>query len=327
MARVRIVEALAASADRSAASDAPEPVDPMPLPTLDERANFYLQAVYGERRFTSQEYSEARSLILRTMADDIAARSNSRSPEDAPPLSVNHEGLAAFTDASLLSEGLERPRSAAERGFRDHQAAEWPVVGSRAGAPVVARVRHAISQWRRLPLFPVGHVPRRITAVCAAAAVTAVAGYWVAGIAASWFAPNTPPHDLTAEASPPNPSSGPPSGSNPSVLAEAQRELESALNAVRPDEIAALVKRGQELIAEGKFRLARMVLEQAADARSASAAFALGGTYDPLLARPSVRPDAPPDMAMARAWYERAKGLGSTEAARRLAQLPAPSPK
>lgn len=317
MARVRIVEALAASADRSAASDAPEPVDPMPLPTLDERANFYLQAVYGERRFTSQEYSAARGLILRTMADDIAARSNSRrSPEDA----------LSLTDASLLSEALEQPRSAAEHGFRDHQAAEWPVAGSRAGAPVVARVRHAVSQWRRLPLFPVGHVPRRVAAICGAAAVTAVAGYWVAGIAASWFAPNTPPHDLTAEASPPNPSSGPPTGSNPSVLAEAQRELETALNTVRPDQIAALVKRGQELIAEGRFRLARMVLEQAADARSASAAFALGGTYDPLLARPSVRPDAPPDLAMARAWYERAKGLGSTEAAQRLSQLPAPVP-
>ena len=114
-------------------------------------------------------------------------------------------------------------------------------------------------------------------------------------------------------------------------MAEAEREVASALNAAqrRPDEIAALLKRGQELIADGKFRLARLVLEQAAEAGSAPAALALGRTYDPILPeRSSVRPDAAPDIAMARVWYQKAKDLGSAEAARRLGQLSAsvPSP-
>jgi len=74
------------------------------------------------------------------------------------------------------------------------------------------------------------------------------------------------------------------------------------------------------------FRLARLVLEQAAEAESASAAFALGRTYDPLIERSAARPDAPPDMAMARAWYEKAKDLGSPEAAQRLSQMPAATP-
>jgi TPR repeat protein len=115
-------------------------------------------------------------------------------------------------------------------------------------------------------------------------------------------------------------------------VAEAERELESVLNSaqLRPDEIAALVKRGQGLAAEGKFRLARLVLERAAEAKSALAALTLARTYDPLTDRSGVRPDAPPDMAMARAWYEKAKDLGSTEGAQWLTQLPAsarPSPK
>jgi TPR repeat protein len=112
------------------------------------------------------------------------------------------------------------------------------------------------------------------------------------------------------------------------MMAEAQRELASALNVARlsPDEVAALLKHGRELVALGRFRFARMVLEQAAEAKNASAAFALGQTYDPLMERSAVRPDAPPDLAIARVWYEKAKDLGSPEAAQRLSQLPAATP-
>src|SRR5262249_40796602 len=129
--------------------------------------------------------------------------------------------------------------------------------------------------------------------------------------------------------SPPDSSSGSPSGSR--MMAEAERELRSAFNSaqLRPDEIAALVKSGQELVAQGRFRFARLVLERAAEANSAAAALALARTYDPLVDRSAVRSDAPPDVAMARAGYEKAKDLGSPEAAQRLIQLPLtrPSPK
>jgi len=311
MARRRIIQALAVKADDSA--DASEPREQMPLPTLDERVNFYLRAVYGDRRFTSKETSGARDLMLQAMADDIVARSTGHFPDDVSlPLSLQHNGElnGAAADASLLLGASEEPRSTG---------------GSEEAAPVV--VREPRAAWRRwpLPTFSAGLFPHRMAAaVCAAAVVGAVTGYWAAGISAR-FAPNAAPPDsrLAVQVSPPDPSSGSPSGSR--IMAEAERELASAFNSaqLRPDEITALVKSGQELVAEGKLRFARLVLERAAEAKSAAAALALARTYDPLVERSAARGDAPPDVAMARAWYEKAKDLGSTEAAQRLSRLPA----
>src|SRR5262245_5365730 len=120
MARGQVIKALAVNADDSIETDANEPLDRMPLPTLDERANFYLRAVYGERQFSNEEYSGARDLMLRAMANDITARSNGRSfeeaslPLDEPPdaslsAGAQHNGLTAFDDASLLLGASEQP--------------------------------------------------------------------------------------------------------------------------------------------------------------------------------------------------------------------------
>jgi hypothetical protein len=110
MARGRIIGALAVNADDSSEMGANEPLDPMPLPTLDERANFYLRAVYGDRRFTNEEYSGARDLMLRAMANDIGARSECRLPDDVSlSLGERHEGMTAFADASLLLGGSDQP--------------------------------------------------------------------------------------------------------------------------------------------------------------------------------------------------------------------------
>src|SRR5262249_59288051 len=103
-------------------------------------------------------------------------------------------------------------------------------------------------------------------------------------------------------------------------------EVDCVPNGLSPDDVAALLKHGQELVAQGSFRVARLVLEQAVEAKNAAAAFALGQTYDPLIERSAVRPDAPPDIAMARIWYEKAKDLGSPDAALRLSRLPSPTP-
>jgi hypothetical protein len=309
MARTRTIAALVVNSDDNTAADAS---DEMPLPTLDERVNFYLQAVHGDRRFTTEQYSEARGLLLKAMADDIVARSSGRSPHDAPlPLAANHNGLTGFADAAFLG-AKEQPSGAAK--LRD-------------ATPVIAREPYEFIKRRLLGLSLAGYFPWRMAALCTAVSVAAVAGYWMAGITAR-FAPNTVPHDApwTAQVQPPAPSSDRPSGSNPRMVAEAERELASALNTAQlsPDEVAALVKRGQQLASEGRFRLARLVLERAAEAKSASAALVLAQTYDPLVDRTTVHPDAPPDVAMARAWYEKAKELGSTEAAQRITQLPAP---
>ena len=319
MARTRTIAALVVDSDDSTAADAG---DEMPLPTLDERVNFYLQAVHGDRRFTNEQYSEARGLLLKAMADDVVARSSGRSPHDTPlPVGANHNGVTA--DATFLG--------AKELGARDLGAKEQPraTANLREITPVVARERYDSIRRRVLGLSLARYFPWRMAALCTAVGVAAVAGYWVAGITAR-FALNTGPHDApwTAQVQPPAPSSDRPSGSNPRIVAAAERELASALNTAQlsPEEVAALVKRGQQLASEGRFRLARLVLERAAEAKSASAALVLAQTYDPLVDRTAVHPDAPPDVAMARAWYEKAKELGSTEAAQRIIQLPAPAP-
>jgi hypothetical protein len=83
-------------------------------------------------------------------------------------------------------------------------------------------------------------------------------------------------------------------------------------------EIAQMVKRGAELMANGDIAAARLMYQRAAEAGEASAAFALAETYDPqVLAKGGI----PADMALAQTWYAKARDLGSAEAPERLERL------
>ena len=87
------------------------------------------------------------------------------------------------------------------------------------------------------------------------------------------------------------------------------------------EQIAALIKLGQDLLKHGDIASARFLLKRAAIEGNAQAAFELGLTFDqPLLAQ-SGAPGFGPDVGQAREWYERAIKLGSTEASRRLERL------
>jgi hypothetical protein len=97
-------------------------------------------------------------------------------------------------------------------------------------------------------------------------------------------------------------------------------------------EIAALVAGGRQLMVAGDIPNARLLLQQAAEAGSATAALELGATYDPTIIQQQKAQDGAtaafkPQMAdmadirMARLWYEKALDLGSTEAAVRLEKL------
>src|SRR6516162_6634237 len=57
-------------ADKSAADS-----KQLGVPTLEERVELYLHAVYGNRDFTNEEYSRARSRILDAMAANVVAKS------------------------------------------------------------------------------------------------------------------------------------------------------------------------------------------------------------------------------------------------------------
>ena len=94
-----------------------------------------------------------------------------------------------------------------------------------------------------------------------------------------------------------------------------------AIHRLDPNEIASSLRRADELIASGDLAAARLVLRRAANAGDARAAMTLAGTYDPVILEKLGVHGFVPDVAMARAWYEKAKKFGSAEAPQRLELL------
>ncbi len=93
------------------------------------------------------------------------------------------------------------------------------------------------------------------------------------------------------------------------------------IHRLAPNEIAASLRRGNDLIASGDIAAARLVLRRAANAGDAHAAITLAGTYDPVILEKLGVHGFVPDVAMARVWYEKAKKFGSAEAPQRLELL------
>jgi hypothetical protein len=96
-----------------------------------------------------------------------------------------------------------------------------------------------------------------------------------------------------------------------------ERDLPAAIapatTAASHEEIAALVAGGRQLMVAGDIPNARLVLNKAAEAGNAAAALELGATYDPTFLQPAMTDMG--DVRTARLWYEKARDLGSTEAA------------
>lgn len=87
------------------------------------------------------------------------------------------------------------------------------------------------------------------------------------------------------------------------------------------DTLAGLMARAKSLLTIGDIVAARLLLERAANAQDATAAFLLAQTYDPAVLGTSDARRIAADATAARDWYEKAAALGSTEARQRLAQL------
>jgi len=84
---------------------------------------------------------------------------------------------------------------------------------------------------------------------------------------------------------------------------------------------AALLTRASSLMALGDIAAARLLLERAANARNATAAFLLARTYDPAVLGVRDTRSVTPDAAMARDWYRKAASFGSKDAQQRLTQF------
>jgi TPR repeat protein len=93
-----------------------------------------------------------------------------------------------------------------------------------------------------------------------------------------------------------------------------QRHLDSS-------DIALLMKRGAELVANGNIGAARMMFLPAAEAGEPKAALALAETYDPLVLEKLGAKGITSDAALAQRWYEKAKALGAAAAPESLVRL------
>jgi hypothetical protein len=88
-----------------------------------------------------------------------------------------------------------------------------------------------------------------------------------------------------------------------------------------PEEINRLIRRGQQLLQAGDIAPARLMLQRAAMGGSGQAALLLGGTYDPEVLRDLGVLGFASNPAQAREWYQKAAGMGVTEASRRMERL------
>jgi hypothetical protein len=84
-------------------------------------------------------------------------------------------------------------------------------------------------------------------------------------------------------------------------------------------EIAQMMTKGTEYMANGDVSGARLMFQRAAEAgeTTGAAAFAVAETFDPLALAKGILPD----VAQARTWYARAKDLGAPQAGERLERL------
>jgi hypothetical protein len=93
------------------------------------------------------------------------------------------------------------------------------------------------------------------------------------------------------------------------------------IRALDPEEIKLLTRQGEQFAAAGDLVTARILLQRAAEAGDATAAIALGATYDPnVLAKLGVV-GMNADVEKARSWYRKAESFGSPDASQRLNAL------
>ena len=103
--------------------------------------------------------------------------------------------------------------------------------------------------------------------------------------------------------------------------ARAGNEAAAPPKTLDAETLAALMTRARSLLALGDIAAARLLLERAANARDATAAFLLAQTYDPAVLGVRDTRSITPDPVMARDWYRKAASFGSADAQQRLTQL------
>jgi hypothetical protein len=246
-------------------------------------------------------------------------------------LRVLSRGFSTPTDPprpELPPESLEPSRYIVDREFEfddDYQpGAGFDVDEFRVPTSLEPRMILPARRWRFR-----GVGVDRILGTIAVAAITAAA---TALVLPKFLSPPTQKESAFTPADTRSPAAEPQaSGLSPAAeprasgLSPAAEPQASELRpAIRPDQrqaIASLVARGKELLRDGDFSSARLLLQRAADAGDPDAALTLGSTYDPSrLTRLGIHGQVA-NVNLARTWYEKAQEFGSVEASSRLKSL------
>jgi hypothetical protein len=103
--------------------------------------------------------------------------------------------------------------------------------------------------------------------------------------------------------------------------ARAGNEAAAPSKTLDAETLAALMTRARSMLTLGDIAAARLLLERAASAQDATAAFLLAQTYDPAVLGVRDTRSITPDPVMARDWYRKAASFGSAAAQQRLTQL------
>jgi hypothetical protein len=312
-------------------------------PTLDERASLYLRAVHGKRDFGSEAYSDARNRILDAMAAHIVESvDTSGVPADDPVETATARLATLLTRPSeSLAAACARPSSA------DRSAASAGVSELHQRSGVLLRPPN--SRSRPLSKYFFKKVNPLSITLSVGAALIVVAGTFallknidsassVAGLdklekqaKLEGALDSSQKQANTQPLKPPPVEAQTSSGTPVQKLSPDDAELMKRGQELTRGEIltyataaakethgreiiAGLVQRGNELMSAGKISDARALLNIAAEANDATAAFVLATTYDPIVLDKVKSRDSEPDFAIARLWYERAAALGSTEA-------------
>src|SRR6266403_2825808 len=105
------------------------------------------------------------------------------------------------------------------------------------------------------------------------------------------------------------------------AAARTENEAPAPSKTLDAETLAALMTRAKSLLALGDIAAARLLLERAANAQDATAAFLLAQTYDPAVLGVRDTRSITADPVMARDWYRKAASFGSADAQQRLTQL------
>jgi hypothetical protein len=109
--------------------------------------------------------------------------------------------------------------------------------------------------------------------------------------------------------------------SEPAATGAESPPSSKAVRALDPEELKVLTRQGEQFASAGDLVTARFLFQRAAEAGDATAAMALGATYDPdVLAKLGVI-GMGADVEKARSWYQKAESQGSAQATRRLQAL------